>query len=195
MGRKAYLLASAALPGCLALPAVPSPSAQHCAFASIDIPSEKLLSEPAGANWSRRKSLASTHLFYFLASENCSICLRGSDKFIPVHTFYATGAKRSPGDAGRKTLLAYDLFDSQPKWKYPQVGSGRSSAGTTTTAGGLVFFGDDAESFEAVNASTGAPLWHFNTGQSITASPVSFSVNGNQHVAIAAGSDIFCFRL
>jgi alcohol dehydrogenase (cytochrome c) len=146
-------------------------------------------------NWYAPSYNPSTHLFYFLASENCSIYLRGGDKFIPGHTFYGTGAKRSPGDAGRKILLAYDLCDSQPKWKYPQVGSGRSSAGTMTTAGGLVFFGDDAESFEAVNASTGAPLWHFSTGQSITASPMSFSVNGNQHVVIAAGSNIFCFRL
>ena len=64
-----------------------------------------------------------------------------------------------------------------------------------TTAGGLVFFGDDAESFEAVDAVTGAPLWHFHTGQTIAASPMSFSVNGNQYVAIAAGSDVFCFRL
>jgi alcohol dehydrogenase (cytochrome c) len=146
-------------------------------------------------NWYAPSYNPATHLFYFLASENCSIYLRGGDKFIPGHTFYATGAKRSPGDAGRKILLAYDLVDSQPKWKYPQVGSGRSSAGTMTTAGGLVFFGDDAESLEAVNASTGAPLWHFNTGQSITASPMTFSVNGSQHVAIAAGSNIFCFRL
>jgi alcohol dehydrogenase (cytochrome c) len=150
----------------------------------------------AGAtNWYAPSYNPSTHLFYFLASDNCSIYLRGNDKFIPGHTFYATGAKRSPGDAGRKFLVAYDILDSQPKWKYPQVGSGRSSAGTMTTAGGLVFFGDDAESFEAVNAQTGAPLWHFHTGQSITASPMSFSVNGNEHVAIAAGSNIFCFRL
>jgi alcohol dehydrogenase (cytochrome c) len=150
----------------------------------------------AGAtNWYAPSYNPSTHLFYFLASENCSVYQRGGDKFVPGHTFYATGARRSPGDAGRKFLLAYDILDSQAKWKYPQVGSGRSSAGTMTTAGGLVFFGDDAESFEAVNASTGAPLWHFHTGQRITASPMSFSVNGNQHVAIAAGSDIFCFRL
>jgi alcohol dehydrogenase (cytochrome c) len=150
---------------------------------------------PGATNWYAPSYNPATHLFYFLASENCSMYLRGGDKFIPGHTFYATGAKRSPGDAGKKILLAYDLLDSQPKWKYPQVGSGHSSAGTMTTAGGLVFFGDDAESFEAVNASTGAPLWHFNTGQSITASPMTFSVNGHQHVAIAAGSNIFCFRL
>jgi alcohol dehydrogenase (cytochrome c) len=146
-------------------------------------------------NWYAPSYNPSTRLFYFLASENCSIYFRGAEKFVSGHMYYATGAKRSPGDTGKKILLAYDLSTSKPAWKYPQVGSGRSSAGTMSTAGGLVFFGDDAESFEAVDASTGAPLWHFHTGQSITASPMSFSVNGNQHVAIAAGSDVFCFRL
>jgi alcohol dehydrogenase (cytochrome c) len=64
-----------------------------------------------------------------------------------------------------------------------------------TTKGGLVFFGDDAQSFEAVDARTGVPLWHFNTGQNLHASPMSYAVNGKQYVAIAAGSDIFSFAL
>jgi alcohol dehydrogenase (cytochrome c) len=64
-----------------------------------------------------------------------------------------------------------------------------------TTAGGLVFFGDDAQSFEAVDARTGKPLWHFNTGQDFTGSPMSYSVNHKQYVAVAAGSDIFSFAV
>ncbi len=64
-----------------------------------------------------------------------------------------------------------------------------------TTAGGLVFFGDDAQSFEAVDAQTGKPLWHFTTGQDFSASPMSYAVLGKQYVAIAAGSDIFSFAL
>jgi alcohol dehydrogenase (cytochrome c) len=146
-------------------------------------------------NWYAPSYNPSTRLFYFLASENCSIYLRGGVKFAPGRTFYATGAKRSPGDSAKKILLAYDISTSKPAWKYPQIGSGRSTAGTMTTDGGLVFFGDDSESFEAVDAVTGAPLWHFNTGQAISASPMSFSVNGIQYVAIAAGSDVLCFRL
>ena len=150
----------------------------------------------AGAtNWYAPSYNPSTRLFYFLASENCSIYLLGNTKFAPGRTFYATGTKRSPGDGGKKILLAYDISTAKPAWRYPQAGSGRSSGGTMTTEGGLVFLGDDAESFEAVDASTGAPLWHFNTGQTISASPMSFSVNGNQYVAIAAGSNVFCFRL
>ena len=146
-------------------------------------------------NWYAPSYNPSTGLFYFMASENCSVYLRGAEKFVPGRTFYATGAKRSPGDAGKKILLAYDVSSSKPVWKYPQIGSGHSNGGTMTTDGGLVFFGDDAQSFEAVDALTGVPLWHFQTGQTITASPMSFSVNGTQYVAIAAGSDVFCFRL
>ena len=64
-----------------------------------------------------------------------------------------------------------------------------------TTAGGLVFFGDDAQSLEAVDAQSGKPLWHFNTGQDISASPMSYAVDGKQYVSIAAGSDVFSFAL
>jgi alcohol dehydrogenase (cytochrome c) len=64
-----------------------------------------------------------------------------------------------------------------------------------TTAGSLVFFGDDAESFEAVDAITGRALWHFNTGQTFNASPMSYAVEGKQYVAIAAGDSIFSFTL
>ena len=83
----------------------------------------------------------------------------------------------------------------KPAWRYVQNGEGYSSAGTMTTAGGLLFFGDNAQSFEAVDPRSGKPLWHFDTGQSIHASPMSYAVLGKQYVTIAAGSDIFSFAL
>jgi alcohol dehydrogenase (cytochrome c) len=64
-----------------------------------------------------------------------------------------------------------------------------------TTGSGLVFFGDDAESFEAVDAQNGRPLWHFNTGQDMSASPMSYAIQGKLYGAIAAGSDVFSFAL
>ena len=64
-----------------------------------------------------------------------------------------------------------------------------------TTAGGLVFFGDDAGSLEAVDARTGKPLWHFNTGQNMSASPMSYAIADQQYVGIAEGSNIFSFKL
>jgi alcohol dehydrogenase (cytochrome c) len=59
----------------------------------------------------------------------------------------------------------------------------------------LLFFGDDAGSFEAVDAATGRALWHFDTGQRMHASPMTYAVDGVQYVAIAAGSDVFTFAL
>jgi alcohol dehydrogenase (cytochrome c) len=59
----------------------------------------------------------------------------------------------------------------------------------------LVFFGDDAGSFEAVEAQSGRALWHFNTGQQISASPMSYAIGDKQYVAIAAGSNVFSFAL
>ena len=91
--------------------------------------------------------------------------------------------------------MAYNLDTRSFEWSYPQTGEGDSSGGVMTTAGDLVFFGDDSESFEAVDAKSGKPLWHFNTGQKFHASPMSYAVLGKQYVAIAAGSDIFSFAL
>jgi len=95
----------------------------------------------------------------------------------------------------QKVLVAFNLDTNSIAWKYPQVGGGHSSGGTMTTAGGLVFFGDDAGSLEAVEARTGKPLWHFNTGQDMSASPMSYAIADRQYVAIAAGSNVFSFKL
>ncbi|MGA7753091.1 MAG: PQQ-dependent dehydrogenase, methanol/ethanol family [Candidatus Sulfotelmatobacter sp.] len=150
----------------------------------------------AGAtNWYSPSYNPSTGLFYFLALENCNLMFLAADKYAPGHTYYATGSKSSPDDSSQKILLAFDVATGKLAWKYPQIGSGRSSGGTLATSSGLVFFGDDAQSFEAVDARTGEPLWHFNTGQTIVASPMSFSLSGNQYVTIAAGGDVFCFGL
>ena len=49
--------------------------------------------------------------------------------------------------------------------------------------------------FFALDATSGQPLWRFSTGGSIMANPVSFLVDGRQHIAIAAASAVFVFSL
>jgi alcohol dehydrogenase (cytochrome c) len=146
-------------------------------------------------NWYSPAYNPATRLFYFLASEDCSIYLLKPQKLTEGHTYYSTGVNHSSADRPQKILLAYDLEGQKPAWRYVQAGSGHSSAGVMTTAGGLVFFGDNSQSFEAVEATTGKPLWHFNTGQDMHASPMTFAVRGKQYVAIAAGNDLFSFAL
>ena len=146
-------------------------------------------------NWFSPSYNPSTHLLYFMALENCELYFRKPQKFAEGQEFYATGVKHAPGEHGQKILMAYNPETGKCVWRYPQTGSARSWGGTMTTAGGLVFFGNDSEAFEAVDARTGASLWHFTTGQSMHASPMSYAVNGRQYVAIASGSDLFSFAL
>jgi len=146
-------------------------------------------------NWYSPSYNPQNSRFYFMALNTCNIFFLKPQEFKPGQTYYSTGTHRSKGDYNQKVLLAFALYDYKPAWRYVQAGEGRSSGGTMTTASGLVFFGDDTQTFEAVDAQTGKPLWHFNTGQNITASPMTYAVNSKQYVAIAAGSDVFSFAL
>jgi alcohol dehydrogenase (cytochrome c) len=146
-------------------------------------------------NWFSPSYNPNTGLFYVMALENCNLYFSNPKPFTQGETFYGTGTKHPVGEDSKKVLLAFSPSDGKRVWQYPQAGRGNSWGGTLTTAGGLVFFADDAESFEAVDAETGHPLWHFNTGQSFSASPMTYAVNGIQYVAIAAGSDVFSFAL
>jgi len=146
-------------------------------------------------NWYSPSYNPDTHLLYFMALEECGIFSSKPESFTEGRTYYATGVRHAPGEKKEKILQAYDLDSNHIEWRYPQTGEGDSSGGTMTTASGLVFFGDDAESFEAVDAKSGASLWHFTTGQRMHASPMSYAVQGKQYVAIASGMDIFSFAL
>jgi alcohol dehydrogenase (cytochrome c) len=151
----------------------------------------------AGAtNWYSPSYNESTHTAYFLALEECETFFsQATQAFREGKEYYSTGVKRIPDETSQKILLAYNLESGSLAWRYPQTGGGHSSGGTMTSAGNLVFFGDEAGSLEAVDAQTGKPLWHFNTGQAISASPMTYAVEGKQYVAIAAGSDVFSFAL
>jgi alcohol dehydrogenase (cytochrome c) len=146
-------------------------------------------------NWYSPAFNPDTSMLYFMALESCDMYLLKPREFRPGQTYYSTGVRHSEGDFNQKILLAYALESDKPSWSYVQAGEGHSAGGVLTTASGLVFFGDDAHSFEAVDARSGKSLWHFNTGQTIVASPMSYAVNRKQYVAIAAGSDVFSFTL
>jgi alcohol dehydrogenase (cytochrome c) len=146
-------------------------------------------------NWFSPSYNPDTGLFYVVALENCNILFAKPRKFVAGETFYNTGTNHSSTEQSQKIVLALSLADGKTVWRYPQVGAGRSWGGTLTTAGGLLFFGDDSESFEAVEATTGRTLWHFNTGQTIRASPMTYAVDDVQYVVVVSGSDVFSFSL
>ncbi len=146
-------------------------------------------------NWFSPSYNPDTGLFYVIALESCSVFFAHPQTFALGQTLYATGTKLAPDDQAHKILLAYSVPEGKIVWRYPEAGHGDSWAGTLTTAGELVFLGNDAGALEAVEARTGRSLWQFTTGQNIHASPMSYAVDGVQYVAIAAGGDVISFSL
>ena len=151
----------------------------------------------AGAtNWMSPAYSPDTRLFYVVAQEGCGINTKSMDTFRPGgYSFMATGYIESPEEPWQMHVRALEVATGKLVWDYPQLGAKRYGAGLLSTAGGLLFAGDDQGEFAALDARTGKPLWHFNTGQQISASPIAYGFNGKDYVAIAAGSNVVAFGL
>jgi len=146
-------------------------------------------------NWMSTAYNPQTGLFYVMALESCNIYTKSSAWWEPGQSFYGGAARRVPGEINQKFLRAIDLQTGKIVWEVPQVGPGHSAGGVLSTAGGVVFYGDDNGALAAVDAKTGKALWHFNTNQTWRASPMTYMVDGKQYIAAASGSNIIAFRL
>jgi quinohemoprotein ethanol dehydrogenase len=79
-------------------------------------------------------------------------------------------------------LLAWDPVRQREAWR-----AGGSGGGVLATAGGLVFRGEATGQFAAYDAVSGERLWSSDVQNSGVAAPISYSVNGEQYIAIALG--------
>jgi glucose dehydrogenase len=61
--------------------------------------------------------------------------------------------------------------------------------GVLATATDLVFMGEGDGDFDAFDATSGKKLWHYNLGAGVNAPPVTYMVNGQQYIAVAAGGN------
>ncbi|MEO1542745.1 MAG: PQQ-binding-like beta-propeller repeat protein [Pseudomonadota bacterium] len=86
------------------------------------------------------------------------------------------------------TLSAIDLANKgRIAWQFksnePMIG------GTLATQGRLVFSGEGNGQFSAFDSVTGERLWTYDCGAGANAPPISFEVDGQQYIAIAAGGN------
>ncbi|MGH9852768.1 MAG: PQQ-dependent dehydrogenase, methanol/ethanol family [Blastocatellia bacterium] len=146
-------------------------------------------------NWMSTAYNPETGLFYVMALEKCVIYSKSPEPWERGKSFYGGATRDAPDSPGRKYLRAIDVQTGKTVWQYPQIGPGNSWGGALSTAGGLVFFGDDSGAFAAVEAKSGKPLWYFHTNELWKASPMTYVAGGKQYVAVAAGSNIMAFGL
>jgi len=158
-------------------------------------------STAGGTNWPSPAYNPDTHYFYFIVTEGCGINYKATENFqagkLSGFVNSGTGYIESPEEreGWQNYVRALDLTSGKLMWEYKQIGSHHYGPGVLSTAGNLLFAGDLQGFLTAHDAKTGKPLWHFNTGDLITASPMAYSAQGDEYVALVSGSNVFAFGL
>jgi alcohol dehydrogenase (cytochrome c) len=106
----------------------------------------------------------------------------------------AVRARRSPPI---RKVLALDAATGAQKWEYTApsgVDAENGRSGLLSTEGGLVFGASGGILF-ALDADTGYEVWSRPLGGKTKSAPISFTVDGQQVVLVAAGTALFEFGL
>ena len=95
--------------------------------------------------------------------------------------------KNSVGEEQFGNVTAVNIDTGKVVWKartdQPMIG------GALSTAGNLVFAGEGNGWFKAYDAKTGKVLWQYQCGAGVNAPATSYTVNGKQYIAVAAGGN------
>jgi alcohol dehydrogenase (cytochrome c) len=146
------------------------------------------------SNWYSTSFNPATSLYYVQANDKCGIFTKVPADWEAGKGFMGGSFAPAPEPA-RRLLRAIDVRTGKTVWELPQTGTVNSWGGVLSTAGGVVIFGEDSGALMAADASTGKPLWSFQTNALWKASPMTYMFDNKQYVAIAAGSNIIAFGL
>jgi alcohol dehydrogenase (cytochrome c) len=139
-------------------------------------------------NWLAPSFDPETQLFYVSARRLWSI-------------FYMTAEGKPEGWAGRDRNLwansvieAIDYRTGKVAWQH-EIGSGEGSTGILTTAGDLIFTGDNSDNLLALDPKTGKTLWHVNLGAKLETGPTTYELDGKQYLLTPAGGLLLAWTL
>ncbi len=149
-----------------------------------------------GVNWYPPAYSPLTRLFYITSFDGGGEYFMSEPEYIPGQQFVGgfgtfTGSRSHPDAEVTSAIRALDVVTGERKWEYRV--QPRCSTGLLSTAGNLVFGGTPGGYFFALNATTGEELWKMTVGGSVAAAPVTYLVDGEQYVTIAAGNALFTF--
>lgn len=141
-----------------------------------------------GKNWQAGAYSPLTNMMYYSLQNTCAdvtVTLDAPD----VEALYGIFGREkiAPGEVNVGTIQAISAETGELVWKYEMPGT---SLSLVTTGGGLVFGGDIAGDFRALDQQTGEVLWQANLGSSVTGYPISFAANGRQYIAVATGTSV-----
>jgi PQQ-dependent dehydrogenase (methanol/ethanol family) len=147
---------------------------------------------PFGAhNWHPMSYDPLTHLVYFSAQEaGWAYSRTPTFDYRPMAWNISQNpkAKRPPASANvpiKGFTLAWDPVANKEAWRIPH--DGPWNGGVLTTAGNLLVEGTEDGNFGVYRASNGEKLWSMPIGTGAVAGPMTYSVDGEQYIAVSAG--------
>jgi alcohol dehydrogenase (cytochrome c) len=144
-------------------------------------------------NWPSPSYSPRTELFYVPVREMGAVYYKTEVEYEAGAPYMGGGESALDGDEAYGAVRALDVRTGERRWEFRLLTPPWS--GVMATAGGLVFGGSNEGNVFALDAETGEALWEFQAGAAVRTNPVSFEIDGQQHVAIAAGSSLFVFGL
>jgi alcohol dehydrogenase (cytochrome c) len=149
--------------------------------------------QSGATNWASPSWDPQTKLFYLAVRESCALYSSITKEPRPGDPYTGTGQQEDP-NLVPGAIRAIDPQTGEIKWNF-DLHQGSVGAGVLATAGGVVFASSKDGNLIALDAGTGAQLWHYQTGAEINSSPISYSVDGKQYISVAADSALFTFAL
>ncbi len=144
-------------------------------------------------NWFSPAYNPNTGTFFVAVREEPTVFFKGPSKYSPGAFFFGGSIRGVRGLEPSGSIKALKAASGELEWQFlmhsPPWG------GLLSTAGGLVFGGSAEGYFFALDSPSGRPLWRYPTGGAIFANPVTYVVNGKQHVSIASGHSLFAFAV
>ena len=153
---------------------------------SVDRP-ETLVSPDAsgGTNWFSPSFSPQTGLF---CVECHTIALACSTSTMPPRISAGLLGRQSAHRLnGWKTCSKVSTTRTGNGVKWSHKWEGGSGGGLLTTAGNLIFSGAPGGAIEALNATTGAPLWHARLANGVSAPPTTWELDGTQYMLVGSG--------
>jgi alcohol dehydrogenase (cytochrome c) len=152
-----------------------------------------------GTNWLPPSYDPRTQTFLVHSTESASVYTKSPiEQVSRGQSGLYVGSGSSAAEPPVNVVKALDAATGQQKWTYvaPKQGTKLDWAysGVLSTSGG-VFFSASAGVLFALDTATGEELWRAGLGAPTQATPISFSLNGSQVVAVAAGRTLFVFGL
>ncbi len=125
--------------------------------------------------------------------EMASIYFKSEAEYEPGTPFLGGGERRLGGEAAYGAIRALDPLTGERKWEFEMLTPAVS--GVLATATGLVISGTMEGNLFALDADSGEALWDFHAGGEVRAAPMSFAIDGEQFLSVAAGQSVLTFGL